>query len=94
MAYEIEYRETNHMYHVLVNGVSVGSYPDIGAADKAANMQPVKTVICVRTSRMVEYDCYLNYEYVGSRRTRIEADQYLDKLVFERLSGLTFVRGG
>jgi hypothetical protein len=56
-----------------------------------APTQPVKRVEFQRVDR--EYNCYLDGEYVGSRRTRIEADQYLDRLVHDRLSGMAFVRG-
>lgn len=98
MDYSIDYTEGGT--YTLTMGILVlegfGSYH---AAEEAyfkrlQPTQPVKAVVPVNIKRYpTEYDCYLDGEYVGSKRTRIEADQYLDKLVFERLSGQAQVRG-
>jgi hypothetical protein len=97
MDYSIDY-QMGGTYALLIDGVLVGSFMDYDLAQKAYDairivQVPRKSFQVVRTGRTTEYDCYIDGSYVGSRRTRIEADQYLDRLVHDRLSGMAFVRG-
>lgn len=96
MDYAIDYTEGG-TYTLTVGGVvvltGIASYADGEASAQEWLATNAKRVQITRVGRVVEYDCYLGNEYVGSKRTRIEAEQYLDKLAFERLSGQAQVRG-
>lgn len=96
--FSIDLNPATWLFDLTIEGNTVASFASYFDADAAmerrkASPQYIKQVKVTRDGRTIEYDCYLDGEYVGSRRTRIEADQYLDRLVHDRLSGRLLVEG-